>query len=100
MRSEGPKEQQAFYGSTVWKRCRAEYRKKVGGLCERCLSKGITEPGYIVHHKIHVNLDNINDPSILLNPENLELLCQRCHNEEHNKKAKRYYIAEDGRVYT
>lgn len=101
MRHDAPAEQQAFYGSRTWKRCRSEYKKSVGGLCERCKAKGLIEPGYIVHHKQYVNARNITDPNILLNFDNLELLCMSCHNAEHgrNKVTKRYIIDEAGRVF-
>ena len=39
-----------FYTTFEWKRCREAYAKSVGGLCERCLKKGLVVPGEIVHH--------------------------------------------------
>lgn len=39
--------------------------------------------GYIVHHKDYINKDNIYNPNITINFENLELLCMDCHNKEH-----------------
>ena len=100
MRHDAPEAQQAFYGSQVWKNCRSEYKKSVGGLCERCKAKGIIEPGYIVHHKRYVTAHNITDPSVLLNYDNLELLCMNCHNEEHGKHKhdRRYMVDEFGRI--
>lgn len=98
MRSEAPEAQMKFYGSGAWKKCRTEYKKMVGGLCERCLAKGKVEAGYIVHHKKYVDASNIQDPSVLLNFDNLELLCQKCHNEEHGKIKKRYVVMPDGKV--
>lgn len=65
----------AFYHSREWLETRAAYIVSVHGLCERC-----KRPGYIVHHKIELTLDNINDPSITLNWDNLEYLCLDCHN--------------------
>ncbi len=54
----------AFYNSKKWKQCRAAYiahRQAIdGGLCESCHEA----PGYIVHHKIELTPDNINDPDI------------------------------------
>lgn len=100
MRHEAPEAQMKFYGSRAWKKCRAEYKKKVGGLCERCLAKGRVEAGYIVHHKQYVNPDNIQDPSVLFNFDNLELLCMNCHNEEHGARKKRYRVLPDGRVFS
>ncbi|MDM5333424.1 HNH endonuclease [Ureibacillus composti] len=67
-----------FYKSGQWQKCRASYIQSVFGLCERC-----GEPGKIVHHKKYINAQNVNDPFITLNHDNLELLCQNCHNREH-----------------
>ena len=89
-----------FYKSQAWAKCRAAYIASVGGLCERCLAKGLIVPGYIVHHKCYLNSDNINDPSVTLNFDNLEYLCFTCHQQEHfkNKYDKRYEIDENGNV--
>lgn len=80
-----------FYHSREWARCRDSYRKKRRGLCERCLKKGFIVPGDEVHHKKRLTKDNINDPRISLNFENLELLCKKCHEEEHHG-VKRYRV--------
>ena len=89
-----------FYKSQAWTKCREAYIKSVGGLCERCLAKGLIVPGYIVHHKCYLNSDNITDPSITLNFDNLEFVCQSCHNAIHFKEEhkKRYTIEKDGTV--
>ena len=85
----------AFYVSREWRTCRAGYAKKQI-FCERCAKRGLTVPGEQVHHKIRLTPENIKDPSVALNWENLELLCERCHKEEH---AKRRYRADAwGRV--
>ncbi len=68
-----------FYKSRAWLKCREAYISKVHGLCERC-----SAPGKIVHHKSYITPTNINDPSITLSHDNLELLCQTCHNVEHH----------------
>lgn len=70
-----------FYKSTAWKKCRDSYFKFRHGLCERC-----TDSGKIVHHKDYITPENINDPEITLSFNNLELLCQDCHNREHHEK--------------
>jgi 5-methylcytosine-specific restriction endonuclease McrA len=67
-----------FYNSAAWKKCRASYIQSVFGLCERC-----GEPGHIVHHKVYIDWENINNPYVTLNHDNLEYLCQTCHNKEH-----------------
>lgn len=70
----------SFYKSKAWRDCRDAYFIFRHGLCERCGG-----PGKIVHHKIYLTPQNINDPNVSLNWENLELLCQDCHNEEHHE---------------
>lgn len=90
----------AFYKSRAWLKCRDSYIKSVGGLCERCLAEGLIVPGYIVHHKCYLTPENIKDPSITLNFDNLEYVCQPCHNAIHFKEEyrKRYKINPDGSV--
>ena len=75
---------EAFYNSNAWKECRTAYKKSVGGLCERCLKNGLVVAGDIVHHKIHLTPENINDPAVTLNFKNLELVCRECHALEHS----------------
>ena len=50
-------------------------------------AKGRLRPGKIVHHTCYLTQENINDPMVSLNFENLEYLCQDCHNEEHHAGA-------------
>lgn len=96
----------AFYNSQAWENCRAGYIKYVGGLCERCLAKGLYNPGVIVHHKIHLTPDNITNPEIALSYNNLELLCMDCHNKEHTddrlhyqrKNKKRFVVDNFGKI--
>ena len=85
-----------FYISDEWRRCRAEYLKSVGRICERCRAQGIMEPAAHVHHKIRLTPDNIHDPRISLNWENLEALCEKCHQAEHHPT--RWRVDEDGHV--
>ena len=90
----------SFYYTQAWKQCREAYTKYVGGLCERCYRNGVVTPGEIVHHKIHLTPKNMNDPSITLNFDNLELLCRDCHGQEHSTKPKRFKVDSLGRVKT
>lgn len=89
---------QGFYSSEAWNKCRAAYKKSVGGLCECCLAKGLYNPGTIVHHKIHITPQNIEIPEIALDWSNLELVCRECHAEKHGKKSRRYVVDPIGRV--
>ena len=73
----------AFYNSKAWRKCRDNYMRSVGCLCERCLAKGQYTPAKIVHHLTYITPDNIDDPNITLNFNNLEALCWECHDNEH-----------------
>ena len=66
-----------FYKSKAWRLCRESYIPKVFGLCEHC-----EEPGYILDHIEEININNINDPNITLNHDNLQFLCTSCHNKK------------------
>ena len=83
-----------FYNSKAWKQNRVAYAISQHCICERCgrpvYVSGINESlpkkkrlRYIVHHKIHLNEENMNDDSIAFDWNNLELLCIECHNREH-----------------
>lgn len=89
----------AFYCSSAWEKARKSYIQTKGGLCERCLAKGLIVTGKVVHHKIHLTEENYKEPSIALNFDNFELLCQECHNKEHHeRKEKRYTFGESGEI--
>lgn len=90
----------SFYFSPAWRSCRSAYIKRVGGLCERCLARGIYRSGEIVHHKIHLTPENIGDPTVSCAFANLELLCRDCHAQEHGRLDKRYSFDDDGRCVT
>ena len=97
------KETKPFYDSTAWKNTRRNYKQSVGGLCERCLAKGIITPAEIVHHKTPLTADNMTDLNISLSWNNLQALCRQCHAEVHDdmyaeRTGKRYRIDENGRV--
>lgn len=68
-----------FYKSKQWLKCRASYiAKRIaidGGLCEECKE----HLGYMVHHKIILTPENINDPEIALNHDYLAYECKDCH---------------------
>lgn len=89
-----------FYSSKQWQDCRNNYAAMRGHLCENCLRRGIYRPGEIVHHKIEVRPENINNPEVTLNFDNLCLLCRECHAEQHKEysRDRRYIIGEDGEI--
>ncbi|QKE71867.1 HNH endonuclease [Arthrobacter citreus] len=75
-----------FYNSSAWGKVRQLCIDRSNGLCESCMLKGRYTPGHIVHHKIYLTPDNINDPTIALGLDNLRYDCQDCHNKEHFEK--------------
>ena len=94
---------EAFYTSWKWRKCRKAFANSKGNLCERCLKRGIINPGskeqpLEVHHKEPITDENINDPKITLNWDNMELLCKQCHDEERKTREKRWKIGPNGKV--
>lgn len=75
-----------FYNSKRWQQCRDSYiakRKSIdGGLCETCRER----LGYIVHHRIELTPENINDPDIALSHGNFKYDCHICHNKENKNQ--------------
>lgn len=76
-----------FYHSATWKRCRQLVIQLHRGRCKDC-----GKAGGQVHHKIPLTEQNLKDPYIALHPDNLELLCEACHN---SKRADEKYVRGD-----
>lgn len=85
----------AFYHSAAWKKCKESYLKSQGYICERC-----GDVAKVVHHRVYLSPQTIDNPEITLNWNNLEALCQLCHNQEHHLQAteQRYKVDKQGRV--
>lgn len=86
---------QRFYRSDTWKIARAIKIANACGVCEECGAIG-TE----VHHIIHLTPENVTDPSVATNQENLKLLCNECHNKAHGRFEGRreYYFDDEGNL--
>lgn len=88
-----------FYKSAAWLKCRAAFiAERVaidGGICQRCGQ----DLGYIVHHREWLTPENLTDPEVALNHENLEYVCLACHNKiEQGEEEPRVRFTPDGRV--
>lgn len=64
----------AAYKTLEYRRFLAAVRKRDKNKCKRC-----GKPGTQVHHKVTVWAD----PTKLVSRRNAELLCDRCHDKEH-----------------
>lgn len=92
-----------FYTSEEWRGLRAALvsdraSNKDGVLyCEECGKPIISPYACIAHHKQELTMQNVNDYSISLNPENIMLVHMRCHNMIHARfgfmaQKKVYYV--------
>lgn len=86
----------SFYKSKAWQRARRQVITRANGLCERCMAQGIYKPGYIVHHKKYITPENIGNNKITLDLNNLEYVCEECHNKEHKAKHNNSRYLFDG----
>lgn len=93
----------AFYNSDIWRKFRADLierrRSKEDGIvyCEHSGAAIINEFDIIAHHKTPLTMQNVNDVSISLNPENIMLVTHKAHNEIHSRfghctQRKVYYV--------
>jgi hypothetical protein len=60
--SKRPSKLERFYRSDEWHLARAIKICNQNGLCEKC-----GKPGNEVHHKIHLTIQNVDDPNVSLN---------------------------------
>src|SRR5690625_4998697 len=66
-----------IYHTQRWRKLRQAYFNSQYGICEHC---GL--PGKIVDHIEPITEKNLNDPEITFGWDNLQLLCQECHNKK------------------
>lgn len=67
-------------------------------LCQDCLKAGRIVPAEEVHHIKELTKENVRDPSVTLNLNNLVSLCRRCHRMRHSGRPMRYIVDDVGRV--
>lgn len=90
----------AFYKSREWERLlkvvKAERTNGSGLLlCEYCGQPMVKAYDIIGHHKEPLTMGNVNDPSVSLNPANIQLVHHHCHNKLHD----RFGLYQPQRVY-
>lgn len=90
----------SFYRSKEWRKLvknikleRLNERGQV--ICSHCGKPIVHEYDCIGHHIKYLTHENVNDPLIALNPDNVELVHHRCHNLIHKKmehKERQVYL--------
>lgn len=82
-----------FYRSKEWQ----EFRKVIIGertaadgfvYCEHCGKPIVKAYDIILHHRIELTLENVNDANIAFADSNIQLVHFRCHNDIHNRYGK------------
>lgn len=80
-----------FYKSKEWQKFRNVFINDMmdtitGNVyCSHCHKAILNKNDIIVHHKIELTEENVNDFNISLNPDNVEIVCFNCHNMEHRR---------------
>lgn len=87
-----------FYKSKAWRDVREAAMQRDGRLCVDCMKQGLYRPAEEVHHIEELTPENINDPNVALNLNNLVSLCRECHQKRHGARQRRYKVDEYGRV--
>ena len=82
-----------FYRTKQWQSVRDFVMSRDARLCQDCLKEG-----RITMAVIPITKDNIKDPEITLNPDNLISLCRECHKLRHGAHERRYKVDAAGRV--
>lgn len=85
----------SFYASDKWEKFRLGLIAERGPICERCGEVITNSKNIMGHHLIELTPENVNNYSISLNPEKVELVCFDCHNKDH----KRFGYKPDHNVY-
>jgi hypothetical protein len=67
---------QWYLGSAFWRERREAALRRAKGICERCKSRSATH----IHHLTYIRI-------FKERPDDLMALCQKCHEEVHNKTA-------------
>lgn len=74
-----------FYKSDEWRALRAALIAERGYICEHCGKQIFKSIEAVGHHKMPLTLQNVNDATISLNPDNIMIVHLSCHNLIHEK---------------
>ena len=77
-----------IYKTKQWENVRQYVIARDQGLCVECKKRGIIKPFKIIHHIVWLTDDNKHDWNIAYNPNNLECLCNDCHEKIHKRNTE------------
>lgn len=83
-----------FRCSKPWLDLSLSLRIKSNGYCSHC-HKQFPISFLRAHHIKELTIENVNDPKVALNPDNIIILCHDCHNKIHHRFSqviKKVYI--------
>lgn len=84
-----------LYQSKAWRDLRQALILQRGLRCEEC-GKLVPLPSMLIgDHVQELTPENVHDPTIALNPDNVRLVCDDCHNRKHKRfgyNSKAVYI--------
>ncbi len=81
----GEKTTNSIYKSPKWETCRARALRRDGYICQRCKRYGRIRAATTVHHMKPVE----EYPELAYDLDNLESLCEQCHNKTHPEKGSK-----------
>ncbi len=82
-----------FYRTERWQKTARAYLESQHWTCERCGA-----PARLCHHKRRITEATRDDPEVLFSWDNLEALCQDCHNLEHHGSQRLVRFDASGQV--
>lgn len=81
------------YREKKFRKTREVYMSSQHWICERC-----GQASRICHHKVYITEENYMDDDLFYGEDNLEALCQTCHNKEHSKDKIEIIFDEEGNL--
>ncbi len=82
-----------LYNSSAWKNLARNIRERQFYRCQVCGALNATA----VHHIHPLTPENVENPRVALNPDNLILLCADCHNKVHDRA---YAMSDERPLYS
>lgn len=79
-----------FYFTNTWRKMRAKILEAQNNECQLCKERGKVSIATVVHHMVEYR----HDPSRALDPSNLQALCDKCHNDIHERVFKKKELPE------